>query len=165
MKMVVTIAMILLGLSVGARAAIPTIPAHAQGTVPTGVWTGAYTIGEQRAFVRVDFEASVAGREVSYPEVVRLVRADLVDIDVSESRVRFGLPDGANTLQFDGALHGDVMSGAVVGADGPGSFVLQPEITLALADYVPLLGRSPAAPCQVRQQRLETVRHGQSASS
>lgn len=131
--------MVLLG-SVAARVDVSSGDARDQGTIPIGVWTGTFAVGGEHGFVRVDFEASLAGRAASYPDVARLVRADLVDIDVNGSEIRFRLPDSANVLHFDGVREGDIINGAVTGPDGRGSFVLHRELTLPLSDYAPFIG-------------------------
>jgi dienelactone hydrolase len=160
MKRVVVLAMILLGLAVPtvANAAVP----DNAGAIPVGVWAGTYTVGERQQFFRVALaDAQNGGQPNTTSGIVRLVRGDLRDVDVAGSRIRFRLSDESGTLQFDGARDSDTISGTVgvvrssvaetatdtnadvdadAYADERGSFVLQREVPIELADYRRWLG-------------------------
>lgn len=136
--------MVLLG-SVAASVDGSNIDLPTNGRIPTGVWTGTFVLGGEHTFVRIDLERSAAGGAASHPDVARLVRANVVDMHVSESgsRIRFGLPDGergGNVLRFEGTRQREVLRGTVAGPAGRGSFVLQRELALPLAKYEPLIG-------------------------
>lgn len=121
----------------------PLVAAAAQATelpAPAGVWSGTYDVGDRPVFVRVDFAASLRGDQPGNPAVARLVRTDVLNIEVDGARVRFDLPQSSDTLRFEGTFDGGVIEGDVYMNGERGSFSLHQEVQLELADFVPLIG-------------------------